>query len=30
VAIAMTWNFMLYHFVVFKKPGEEPDKDILL
>lgn len=30
VAIGMVWNFLIYHFVIFKKQNEEPDMDILL
>ncbi len=30
VAIALIWNFLIYHFVIFKQPGEESDEDILL
>lgn len=30
VAVALIWNFLIYHFVIFKKPGEEPDEDVLL
>jgi len=30
VLTAMTWNFTIYHFVIFKKPNEQPDEDILL
>jgi putative flippase GtrA len=30
VLVAMTWNFMIYHFVIFKKPDQELDEDTLL
>lgn len=30
VLTAMTWNFTLYHFVIFRKPNEKMDEDILL
>ncbi len=30
VLVAMTWNFTLYHLVIFKKPSEKFDDDILL
>ena len=30
VLIAMTWNFLIYHFVIFKTPNETPDADVLL
>lgn len=30
VLTAMTWNFTIYHFVIFKKPDEKPDQDLLL
>jgi putative flippase GtrA len=30
VLIAMTWNFLLYHFVIFRKPDQNFDDDILL
>ena len=30
VLTAMTWNFMIYHFVIFKKADGELDEDVLL
>jgi putative flippase GtrA len=30
VAIALVWNFSIYHFVIFKKPYESPDAGMLL
>ncbi len=30
VLTAMTWNFTIYHFVIFRKAKEAPDDDVLL
>ena len=30
VLLAMIWNFMLYHFVIFKKPDDMIDADVVL
>ncbi len=30
VGTAMTWNFMIYHFVIFRKADETLDEDVLL
>jgi putative flippase GtrA len=29
VLIALIWNFMIYHFIVFKTPSNELDEDLL-
>ncbi len=30
VLVAMTWNFAIYHFVIFKRSSEQPDEDVLV
>jgi putative flippase GtrA len=30
VLVAMAWNFIIYHFVVFKSHSQSPDQDVLL
>jgi putative flippase GtrA len=30
VFFAMCWNFVIYHLVIFKKPGQAADEDVLL